>query len=201
MKTKCTLRDYTLGQIQETKRNIDTILDDSEKLLMIESISKTMVNAFGNGNKILIAGNGGSAADAQHFAGELVSRFYIDRRPLPAIALTTDTSILTAIGNDYGFEHLFSRQVEAHGEKGDVFLAISTSGNSPNILNALIRSREMGIITVGLTGATGGKMNQLCDICYCVPADVTPRIQEIHSVVCHVVCSIIEESIFGEGFE
>jgi D-sedoheptulose 7-phosphate isomerase len=155
------------------------------------------ISAYREGRKILIAGNGGSAADAQHFAGELLSRFYFDRPPLAAVALTTDSSVLTAIANDYGYEHVISRQVQALGVAGDIFIAISTSGNSPNILNALAQAKTQGLTTIGLSGHSGGKMKDLCDICLCVPSDCTPRIQECHLVLEHALCACIEEALFG----
>lgn len=161
------------------------------------AICDACIYAYQRGNKVLIAGNGGSAADAQHFAGELVSRFYFDRPPLSAIALTTDTSILTAIGNDYGYRDVFSRQVQANGHSGDIFFAISTSGNSENILHAIHAAKAMGIVVVGLTGGSGGKMKELCDFCICVPSPSTPRIQEAHLTIEHTICAAIEQRIFG----
>lgn len=157
------------------------------------------VDALKNGNKIFFAGNGGSAADAQHWAGELVSRFYFDRPGLPAIALTTDTSILTAIGNDYGYDYVFARQIEALGQAGDVFFAISTSGNSKNIVRAIDAARSKGVKVVGFTGQGGGAMAQLCDICFRVPSAETPRIQEGHESLGHLICALIEEEIFGHA--
>ncbi len=148
------------------------------------------------GNKLLICGNGGSAADAQHWAGELVSRFNYDRPGLAAIALTTDSSILTAIGNDYGYERSFSRQVEALGQPGDVLFALSTSGRSRNIIAALTAARERGIATVGFAGAGGGDMPALCDVMICVPSSSTPRIQEGHEVLGHTICGMIEAVMF-----
>jgi D-sedoheptulose 7-phosphate isomerase len=167
---------------------------------LILEVSGKAVEVYRNGNKTLIAGNGGSAADAQHIAGEFVSRFYFDRPGIPSIALTTDTSILTAIGNDYGYEKLFSRQIEANGVKGDMFIGISTSGNSKNIIEALNACKEKGIITVGLTGETGGKMATLCDYCIKVPSNETPRIQESHILIGHIICAVVEEALFGKGF-
>ena len=146
----------------------------------------------------MIAGNGGSAADAQHIAAEFVSRFNFDRPGLPALALTTDTSILTAVGNDYGYEKLFQRQIEANGVAGDVFLGISTSGNSPNILRALEAARLKGITTFGLTGEGGGKMRALCDHCLCVPSADTPRIQEAHILIGHTLCAMVELALFED---
>lgn len=170
---------------------------------IIEEIKKAaleVLNAYKNNKKTLLAGNGGSAADAQHIAGEFVSRFYFDRPGIPSIALTTDTSILTAIGNDYGYENLFSRQIQANGVAGDIFIAISTSGNSKNILKALEVCKEKDIKTIGLTGSNGGLMNNLCDIIIKVPSNCTPRIQESHILIGHIICAIVEEEMFGKGF-
>lgn len=144
------------------------------------------------GGKLLFAGNGGSAADAQHWAGELVSRFYYDRPGLAAVALTTDSSILTAIGNDYGYDYTFARQVEALGRAGDVLVAISTSGNSPNIVRAAEAARALGMTVLGFTGRGGGRLAPLSDICFRMPSDETPRIQEGHEVVGHLLCALIE---------
>lgn len=156
------------------------------------------VTALRAGNKILFAGNGGSAADAQHWAGELVSRFYYDRPGLPAIALTTDTSILTAIGNDYGYDYTFARQVEALGRAGDVLVAISTSGRSKNILRALDAAQASGVKVVGFTGAGGGDMADRCEICFRVPSNETPRIQEGHEFIGHLLCGLIESEMFPQ---
>lgn len=148
-----------------------------------------------NGGKILFFGNGGSAADAQHLATELTVRYKKDRAPIAAIALTTDTSALTAIGNDFGFDHLFARQVTALGKKGDLAIAISTSGNSPNVINALVECRKLGIVTVGLTGRGGGKMPPLCDILLNVPSPTTARIQEMHIMLGQMLCGALEISL------
>ena len=152
---------------------------------------------FRSGNKLMIAGNGGSAGDAQHIAGEFLSRLNFDRAPLPAIALGTDTSVLTAIGNDYGFEHVFERQIRGLGKRGDGLLAISTSGRSPNILAALRAARELGITTMGFTGAEGGAIKDICDVCLFAPSQETPLIQQIHITAAHVVCNLVEYSMFG----
>lgn len=154
------------------------------------------VQALKSGNKILFAGNGGSAADAQHWAGELVSRFNYDRPGLAGIALTTDTSTLTAIGNDYGYDYVFARQVEALGRKGDVLIAISTSGNSKNIVRAIHAAREAGISVIGFTGRKGGAMTDICDICLRMPSDATPKIQEGHEFIGHLLCGLIEREMF-----
>lgn len=184
------------AQIEETASNLQSMSLDAELLGTLRSVAISCTDALRKGNKILFAGNGGSAADSQHLAGELVSRFNYDRPGLPAFALTTDTSVLTAIGNDYGYERLFARQIEAVGNSGDIFFGISTSGNSPNILSAFQAARQKGLITVGLTGVSGGKMKPLCDYCIQVPSNATPRIQEGHIVVGHVICCLIEQQIF-----
>ncbi|MBK1973999.1 D-sedoheptulose 7-phosphate isomerase [Campylobacter sp. TTU-622] len=191
---------YIKKHFEESIDTKEQILKDEDLLNLIKKVALEIIKAYKNGNKTLLAGNGGSAADAQHIAGELVSRFYFDRPGLASIALTTDTSILTAIGNDYGYEKVFSRQLEAQGLKGDIFIGISTSGNSVNILKALEICKEKGIISVGLTGKSGGKMNDLCDYCIKVPSNCTPRIQESHILIAHILCAIVEEELFGKGF-
>jgi len=155
--------------------------------------------ALRSGGKILLCGNGGSAADAQHWAGELVARFHFDRPGLAAIALTTDSSILTAIGNDYGYDRIFARQVEALGAAGDVLFALSTSGNSPNILAAIEAARTKGMTIVGFTGRSGGRMAEACDLCIRIPSDSTPKVQEGHEVLGHALCAIIEAEMFPRG--
>lgn len=194
------ISEYISSQV---KKSIDVKqkLSDSQKLMdLIQEVALKCVEVYKNGNKTLIAGNGGSAADAQHIAGEFVSRFYFDRPGLASVALTTDTSIMTAIGNDYGYEKLFSRQVQANGIKGDMFIGISTSGNSANVIEALKECKEKGIITVGLTGEKGGKMAEICDFCIKVPSNETPRVQEAHILIGHIICAVVEEAIFGKGF-
>jgi D-sedoheptulose 7-phosphate isomerase len=156
------------------------------------------IAALRSGNKLLFAGNGGSAADAQHWAGELVSRFNFDRPGLPAIALTTDTSILTAIGNDYGYDYVFARQVEALGRSGDVLIAISTSGNSKNVLRAISAARDAGIKVIGFTGKSGGAMAEACDVCFRMPSSETPKIQEGHEIMGHLLCDLIECEMFAD---
>ena len=161
-------------------------------------VAELLVDAFRNGKKLLVMGNGGSAADAQHLAGEIVGRFRLERPGLPAIALNTDTSILTAVGNDYGFEAIFRRQVEAHAQEGDVVIGISTSGSSPNVLSALRLAREKGCRTVGLLGKDGGSIKDLVDIDLTVPGHDTPRIQEGHITIIHILCELVEEALYGE---
>lgn len=190
------LKDFIAGELRKSAAVINAIAADAALLRAIETVTGLCVAALRGGNKILFAGNGGSAADAQHLAAELVSRFYVDRPGLAAIALTTDTSALTAIGNDYGFDKVFSRQIDALGRAGDVFIGISTSGNSPNVLAALAESRARGLVTIGLTGQSGGKMAALCDHCLRMPSSDTPKIQEGHIVVGHIICGLVEREMF-----
>ncbi|WP_410488830.1 D-sedoheptulose-7-phosphate isomerase [Aliarcobacter butzleri] len=194
------MTSYINNQIEKSLKLKQDLFSSNETKQMIQEVSDEIIKAYKNGKKTLIAGNGGSAADAQHIAGEFVSRFYFDRPGLASIALTTDTSILTAIGNDYGYEKLFSRQLQANGVSGDVFIGISTSGNSKNVIEALNYAKANGIITVGLTGEKGGIMKELCDYCICMPSNETPRVQEGHILVGHIICAVVEEAIFGKGF-
>ena len=186
------IRDSILLSAQVLHR----MADDAVTCGTIAAIVDMSVEALLRGNKLLLCGNGGSAADAQHWAGELVSRFNYDRPGLAAIALTTDSSILTAIGNDYGYDYSFARQVEAIGRPGDVLFAISTSGRSRNVLAALEAAKAKGMPTAGFTSETGGDMLALCDHCLCAPASRTPLVQEAHEVAGHVICAMIERRIF-----
>lgn len=190
------MRNYITTQIGETKAVMSAMLDDESLLNRVEEAAQACIEAMRQGNKILLAGNGGSAADAQHIAGEFVSRFAFDRPGLPAIALTTDTSILTAIGNDYGYEKLFARQVQAHAQKGDVFIAYSTSGKSPNVIAALREAKQRELICIGMTGNRGGPMQELCDYYLNVPSADTPKIQEGHAVFGHILCGLVELALF-----
>jgi D-sedoheptulose 7-phosphate isomerase len=178
---------------------IQAAIDDPAFADAIRDIVEVTATALNQGHKLLLAGNGGSAADAQHLAGEMLSRLYYDRAPVAAIALTTDTSVLTAIGNDYGYERLFERQILGLGRPGDVFFAISTSGRSANILRAIDAARQKQIVTVGLTGRTGGEMSSRCDICLHAPSDSTPLIQQIHITAGHLICGLVEERLFPRG--
>ncbi|MBI4777798.1 D-sedoheptulose 7-phosphate isomerase [Candidatus Desantisbacteria bacterium] len=164
----------------------------------VASAVEIIIDAYRQHKKVLICGNGGSAADAQHMAGELVGRFKMEREALGAIALTTDTSILTAIGNDYGFDDIFSRQIEALAEPGDVVIGISTSGNSPNVLKAIAMAKKKLAVTIGLTGGNGGKLKDQTDVCIVVPSSNTPRIQESHITIIHIICLLVEQALFGE---
>jgi D-sedoheptulose 7-phosphate isomerase len=163
----------------------------------IAEIVTMLVETFNRGGKLLVMGNGGSAADAQHFVAEIVGRFKMERRGLPAIALSTDTSILTAIGNDYGFDKVFHRQVEALAAPGDLVVGISTSGNSPNVLQALELARGKGCRTVGLLGKDGGTVKDVCDLALIVPTNDTPRVQEVHITIIHIVCDLLEKTLFA----
>ena len=172
---------------------INTVINSMEEKL--EAASALAVETLKNGNKILLCRNGGSAANAQHIAAELTGRYKTERRGLPGIALTTDTSVLTAIGNDYGYDRIFDRQVEALANKGDLLIGISTSGNSKNVINALKIAKEMGCKTLGLSGRNGGAMNDVCDLNLVVPSNNTPRIQEIHILFGHTICQIIDDEL------
>jgi len=187
-----------LAEITDSISVKQKILENAVLVNTIREVADECIAAYRRGNRVLLAGNGGSAADAQHIAAEFVSRYAFDRPGLASIAFTTDTSMLTAISNDYGYEQVFRRQLEANGRQGDVFFGISTSGNSPNVLNALRRAREIGIVTVGLTGQGGMKMQSLCDYCLQVPSMKTPRIQESHIMIGHIICGIVEDTLFGE---
>lgn len=185
-------------QIRASISTKQAILSDEGLMRNIAAAAQMIVDAYEQGKKTLLAGNGGSAADAQHIAGEFVSKFYFDRPGIASIALTTDTSIITAIGNDYGYDKLFSRQIQAQGSAGDVFIGISTSGNSANLVEALRMCGQKGIKTIGLTGFTGGEMDSMCDLCIKVPSGETPRIQESHIFIGHIICCIVEEKLFGD---
>ena len=185
-------------EISQSIATKQAILDNDEIIAKIEKAAQIMTDAYRNGHSALLAGNGGSAADAQHLAGELVNQFYFARPGIPAHSLSTDTSVMTAIGNDIGYKYLFSRQIEAQGSKGDVFIGISTSGNSENIIEALKACRAKGIISIGLTGNKKCQMDDLADLCIKVPSDCTPRIQESHILIGHIICAIVEENLFGK---
>ena len=185
-----------LDYLVRSRDTLQAAIDDPTFAAAIRDIVEVTASAIGNGRKLLLAGNGGSAADAQHLAGEIVSRMNYDRAPAAALALTTDTSILTAIANDYGYERLFERQILGLGCPGDVFIAISTSGRSSNILRAIDAARERRIVTVGFTGRTGGEMPSRCDLCLRAPSDSTPLIQQIHITAGHIICGLVEERLF-----
>ncbi len=190
---------YIKEQIADSAATKQNILEDQALLETIASVAKACVDVYQNGKKTLLAGNGGSAADAQHIAAELVGRYGFDRPSIPSLALTTDTSNLTAIGNDYGYDKVFSRQLEGMAQTGDLFIGISTSGNSQNVINAFESAALKGVTTVALVGRDGGAMAQMADYAIIVPSNATPRIQESHILIGHILCDIIEKTLFGEG--
>ncbi|OOY42136.1 phosphoheptose isomerase [Solemya velum gill symbiont] len=192
------MKSYITSQIQAARRIMSSMLDDDALLSRVEAAAEACIHALKSGHKVLLAGNGGSAADAQHIAGELANRFEFDRPGLPAIALTTDTSILTSISNDYGYEQLFARQVQTHAQKGDVFIAYSTSGKSGNVIAAMQEAKSRGVVVIAMTGNRGGTMKELCDHYLDVPSADTPNIQEGHAVLGHILCGLVERSIFTE---
>ncbi len=189
------MKDKIIQELNESaalKIKVAEFLSDK-----IEAAVIKIADAYRNGKKMILAGNGGSAADAQHIAAEFVVRYKMERRALPAIALNTDTSVLTATGNDYHFDQIFSRQMEGHGQQGDVFIAITTSGNSPNILRAVEVAKKIGVYTIGLTGKGGGKLKDLADLAIVIPSDSTERIQESHITIGHIISNLAEKEIFG----
>jgi len=179
-------------ELESHLQTIQAVQNNMEK--DIQAVAKIVVDTLKNGNKVLICGNGGSAADAQHFAAELTGRYKTERRGLPGIALTTDTSALTAIGNDYGYDRVFDRQTEALASSGDLLIGISTSGNSKNVISALKLAKEIGCSTIGLTGRDGGDMNNVCDVNLVVPSNNTPRIQEMHILFIHTICQLEDDN-------
>jgi D-sedoheptulose 7-phosphate isomerase len=187
---------YVTNYLSESIRVKKALLHDQELIEKIGRVSDLITHRYQEGRKVILAGNGGSAADSQHIAAEFVSRFFFDRPGLPALALTTDTSMITAIGNDYGFENIFSRQVQAQGVEGDVFIGISTSGNSKNIIRAFEEAQKKNITTIALCG-NGGVLGGLADFAINVPSDSTPYIQECHICIGHIICALVEENIFG----
>lgn len=193
------MKKYIKDQIKKSFEIKQAIYENEDLINKIEEVSKICVELYRGDKKTILAGNGGSAADAQHIAAELVGRYGFDRPSIPSLALTTDTSCLTAIGNDYGYDNVFSRQLEGMGQEGDIFIGISTSGNSKNIINAFVSAKKKGITTVALVGRDGGEMAKMADIALVVPSDSTPRIQESHILIGHIICDIIEKEIFGDG--
>lgn len=187
--------------VEEIRRRIEESIRVKQALLsqagLLQELARIWVESLRRGNKIIFFGNGGSAADAQHLECELAGRFYLDRRPLPAVSLTVNSSSLTAIGNDFGYEQVFARQLEGIARPGDVAVGLSTSGNSANVLRALEAARSLGLITVGFTGRGGGRMRPLCQHCLLVDSEETPRIQEGHILAGHIVCELVERELFG----
>jgi D-sedoheptulose 7-phosphate isomerase len=182
---------------EEVSRGLRLVLEDKSFVAAVERAADLLITSFSAGNKLLVFGNGGSAADALHICGELVGRFARERRGLPAIALSANQAVLTAWGNDYSFDTIFARQVEALGVRGDVAWGISTSGNSRNVVNALKAGRAAGLRTIALTGQAGGEAGGVCDVLLAVPLTSTPRVQEVHTITYHIICAAVEESLFG----
>lgn len=195
------MKDYIKEQVRLSFETKQKIYENDDILETISNVAKECIQAYKRGNKTIFAGNGGSAADAQHLAAELVGRYGFDRDSIPSLALTTDTSALTAIGNDYGYDKVFSRQLFGMGVKGDIFFGISTSGNSKNIINAFEVAKEKSITSVALVGKDGGEMAKMADFAIVVPSNSTPRIQESHILIGHIICDIIEKELFGEGVD
>ena len=192
------MQEIVADQLRQTVAVLSDVAKNDELHGVLAAAARETAKSLKSGRKLMVAGNGGSAADAQHLVAEFVSRLIKDRPALRAVALTTDTSILTAVGNDYGYECTFARQIEALGQPGDVFLAISTSGNSPNIVRALELAHSTGIVTIGLTGANGGSMVRLCDYCLRMPSDATMKIQEAHLALEHIFCLLVEQIYFAD---
>ena len=184
---------------QRSLETLKSATEDADFCATIAEIARRITESFRAGHKVMLAGNGGSAADAQHIAGEFLSRLRFDRNPLPAIALTTDTSVLTAVGNDYGYDRVFERQVRGLGRAGDVFIGISTSGRSPNVLAAMTAARALGVVTIGFTGTAPGSaaLREVSDLLLAAPTPDTPLIQQIHITAAHAICEIVEVELFG----
>jgi D-sedoheptulose 7-phosphate isomerase len=193
--------DPVAAHFQRSLETLTAAAGDAELRASIAAIADVIEKAFRAGHKVMLAGNGGSAADAQHIAGEFLSRLRFDRNPLPAIALTTDTSVLTAVGNDYGYDQVFERQVRGLGRAGDVFIGISTSGRSPNVLAAFKAARALGVTTIGFTGTAPGAaaMREVCDLVLAAPTPDTPLIQQIHITAAHAICEVVEQNLFGKA--
>lgn len=189
------VRDYLVS----SRDAVEAALADEAFLRTAADIARSMATVLTSGSKLLLAGNGGSAGDAQHIAGEFLARLYRDRAPIAALALTTDSSVLTAIANDYGYDRVFERQILGLGNPGDVFVAISTSGRSPNILRAIEAARDKRLAVIGLTGRTGGEMSRRCDLCLHAPSDSTQLIQQIHITAAHIICALVEERLLLRG--
>ncbi|MDY6837781.1 MAG: D-sedoheptulose 7-phosphate isomerase [Thermodesulfobacteriota bacterium] len=192
------MKEIILKALEENVRVTERFVKENTEGLL--KAAQRVATCFASGHKLLIFGNGGSAADAQHIAAEFVNRFAVERRPLPALALSTDTSVLTSISNDYSFDEVFSKQIKALGKRDDIAFGISTSGGSKNVLVAMETAREMGLCTIGLTGCGGGELVQRCDLCLIVDSQATPRIQEVHLAAEHLLCELVERILFPESF-
>ena len=190
------IMDFIIKAFKESIRVKQAFFDDAERLMLVKTVAEYCIESLEQGGKILFCGNGGSAADAQHLAAELSGRFQYDRKPLYAEALHVNSSFMTAVANDYSFDVVYSRMVEAAGHRGDVLVALSTSGNSANVVNAVKQAKKQNMITIGLTGENGGKLAELCELCIRVPSGNTARIQEMHILIGHVICEKIERTLF-----
>lgn len=190
------MQQKIINAIKESAGVKNAILENPQIIDALQNIVEKIVLCYQNGGKVLFCGNGGSAADAQHLAAELSGRFYYDRAPLYAEALHVNTSYLTAVANDYSYDEVYARLVKAMGRKGDILIGLSTSGNSGNILRALMQAKQLEMLTFGLTGESGGKMKELCDLTICIPSIVTPRIQESHILLGHIICEMVESTLF-----
>lgn len=190
------LKAFVRKEFESSIQTKMKLLENPEIIKTVAKIAEVCIHSFKNGGKLLFAGNGGSAADAQHISAEFVSRFYFDRPGLPSISLSSDPSVVTAIGNDYGYENLFARQIQAYGKPGDVLIAISTSGKSPNVLKGIATAKAMGLITVAFTSEKGGDMAEVCDYAIQAPSSSTPNIQECHITIGHAICAGVEEALF-----
>ena len=191
------MQENIISIVNESISNFKKVSNDKELILEIEKITKVIIDAFHNNHKLLLCGNGGSAADAQHIAAELSGRFEIDRKPLYAEALHVNSSFLTAVANDYGYDEAYARMIDAAGKPGDILLALSTSGNSINVLRAVEKANLIGMITIGFTGNDGGKMKDVCKHNLIIPSTNTARIQEAHILIGHIMCKLIEQKLFG----
>ena len=198
MRTASDILPLVIERVRQSIEIQQAILEDEHLLELLNEAASACLRALKRGAKLIFFGNGGSAADAQHLAAELTGRYLLERRPLPAIALTTNTSCLTAIGNDYSYDQVFARQIEALGNKADIAIGISTSGHSKNVIQALRKAKEKGLTTVGLTARTGGELRHVADYCLRIPSEETPRIQEAHILLGHILCEIIEENFADE---
>ena len=193
------MREEIIARIKQSIEVKEFVIQDFALLERIETAAKAIVDAYKKGKKVLLCGNGGSAADAQHIAAEFSGRFYFDRAPLHAEALHTNTSFLTAVANDYSYDNVYARMIDAAGNEGDILISISTSGNSGNIVKAIESAKNKGLFVIGFTGESGGKMKNLCDCLLNIPSSDTPRIQEAHITVAHIICELVEKTLFSDS--
>jgi D-sedoheptulose 7-phosphate isomerase len=191
------MKEQIVNLLNESIKTKQLLVEDEKQIEIISKVVKCIIDAYKNNKKVIVFGNGGSAADAQHMVAELVGRYKKERPPLEAVSLNTNVSTLTALGNDYGYEIVFSRQLESCAKQGDVVIGITTSGKSPNVIKAIEVAKKIGCVTVALTGKDGGTIKNLVDYCICVPSNETPRIQEVHITIIHIICDLVEQTIFG----